>query len=187
MNILGIDSASSSVALTAILDERSVVGKYLLGKPYSPQNPIDAYNGVHMFLSGLSARIEFAFLEQPVVGYGRTGNVQSTIKQSMVSGAIQVALAEWDVHTLLISNTTWKKEIGVGGNASKITIRKWLHLHHPSLYALCTLDQDRIDASCIALYGCAFISEKHRLVASKPMPHTRPRSLLHAPHLHGRV
>ena len=102
MNVLGIDPASSSIALTAIWEEEALVGKYKLGAPYTPQNPTQAYNAVNTFLSRLihgkdsSSLPTLVCLEEPVAAYGRV-NIGSVIKQAQVNGAIQVALGEWEL------------------------------------------------------------------------------------------
>ena len=160
--VIGIDPAANRLAFAGWAQDRFFVRKCNLGSPYTNQHSYRAYEQTSALLSdlplrakGIPAPIRYAFVEAPVVAGAR--NIQSTIKQAVVSGGLQVALLEWGFVIYLVPPTVWKKEIGAGGNASKDRITTHLHAIRPKLAGLCADDQDVLDALGIALYGAAIV------------------------------
>lgn len=89
------------------------------------------------------------YIEAPVVAGAR--NLQSTIKAAMTCGAVIGRLDHATVH--LIAVDTWKKAVCGLGGIDKAAVRDWLYASSPVLAEACNDDQDRIDATCIALAG----------------------------------
>lgn len=109
---------------------------------------------------------EAVYVEEPLVG--RSTRVSLQIAQ--MAGAVLAAVdglrtgdGEY-TRSYLVSNTAWKKELlGRGaGKDIKAQVRKWLDTEFPSYATKCDGDQDRYDASCIALYG-----ERQQLLAAR--------------------
>lgn len=109
---------------------------------------------------------EAVYVEEPLVG--RSTRVSLQIAQ--MAGAVLSAVD--GLHTrdgeytklYLVSNTHWKKALlGIGaGKDIKLKIRKWLDTEFPRYSSKCDGDQDRYDASCIAIYG-----ERQQLLAAR--------------------
>lgn len=89
------------------------------------------------------------YIEAPVVAGAR--NLQSTIKAAMTCGAVVGRLGHTSVY--LIAVDTWKKAVCGLGGIDKAAVRDWLYASSPELATACHDDQDRIDATCIALAG----------------------------------
>ena len=135
------------------MGDQAVMDTYVLGSPFTTAVPERAYACMSEFLQattidGITPRV---FMEAPVVAGAR--NIQSTIKQAMVSGALQTAVSEWGEPAVLVAVSSWKAGVGMGGNAGKQRVREWLADAQPGLSTMCAYDQDLIDASCVALYG----------------------------------
>ena len=91
------------------------------------------------------------WVEQPYLSNGPGKNQNTTIKMAELVGAIKAA-AEWGEVTL-VGQSTWKAQVCGNGRTEKDEVALWLSANHPDLYAKCVMDQDRIDAMCIGLYG----------------------------------
>ena len=163
--VVGIDPSAGTLALVCLADDLAVVDKANLGRPFTTLIPERAYAVVSEFLASVSTGVAEprVFMEAPVVAGAR--NIQSTVKQAMVSGAVQVAVSEWGTETILLAPATWKKDVGVGGNANKEKVAAWLKKNHRRLYDMCMMDQDLIDAACIALVGRDVVERASRMAA----------------------
>ena len=85
-------------------------------------------------------------VEYPI--QGRSLNVQTTIRMSMMAGAI---MSVSDTPKVLITPSEWKK-ITVGrGNATKSEVSEWLSQQLTAAWRDTNGDQDLVDATCIAL------------------------------------
>lgn len=158
MIVLGVDPSSTQLAFFADTGDYLLSEKIKLGKKYEPYHPFAAYQEVSLYLGRLLDPLakgndleRAAFVEAPT-GAARL-DMQSLVKQAMVSGGLQVALYEWGFKVYLIPPSTWKKEIGAGGNASKDAVRGFLETNHEAEAELCEGDQDRFDALGLALCG----------------------------------
>ena len=106
------------------------------------------------------------YVEEPIAGR----SVRVSLQIAQMAGAVLSALD--DLHnrdgvltrSYLVSNTHWKKALlGLGaGKDIKLKVRKWLDTEFPSYASKCDGDQDRYDASCIAIYG-----ERQQLLAAR--------------------
>lgn len=95
-------------------------------------------------------RVDVVYIEEPLIG--RSTRVSLQIAQ--VAGAVLSHLSHVP-HSYLVSNTAWKKAvIGVGaGKDIKLKIQMWLDEMFPGYATPCDGDQDKYDATCIAIYG----------------------------------
>ena len=186
--MIGVDPAANRLAFAGWVQDRFFVHKSSLGSPYTNQHSYRAYTEVSALLSdlplrthGIPAPVRYAFVEAPVVAGAR--NIQSTIKQAVVSGGLQVALIEWGFVIYLVPPSVWKKEIGAGGNADKVKLTAHLHAIRPNLTSLCNDDQDVIDALGVALYGAAIVRRGNGLAVPGTVSRGR-KPLLRRPRLH---
>lgn len=147
--IIGIDPGSTKLAVC--LDERTEgrVSFYetKLPSPYRPQTCGLAAQWLRDIFSSLNTSVSCkAFLEAPIM----VRNTQSTLKQAMVSGAIQATLDDLGIDVYLVPVTQWKKEIIGKGNASKAEVSEWVEKKYPKLKGE---SQDMKDSFCLYLYG----------------------------------
>jgi Holliday junction resolvasome RuvABC endonuclease subunit len=107
--------------------------------------------------------VDTVYVEEPIAGR----SVRVSLQIAQMAGAVLSAVdglhnADGELsHSYLVSNTAWKKLLIGSGNANKEKIRKWLDTEFPSYASKCGSDQDRYDATCIALYG-----ERQQLLAA---------------------
>ena len=151
--ILGIDPASTKIALVALSED----GKYMslsnakLGKSGGEA----CYNATTV--TKKLGKISFAFIESPVVG---RGGVRSTMVQCFTSGAIQAVLYEYGIPTQAANVSSWKKSVIGKGNATKEEVAEHLRYRWSALHKSANGNQDLVDASCIALYGQSIVGGK---------------------------
>ena len=53
----------------------------------------------------------------------------------------------------LVPVSSWKKEVCGHGGLAKPDIAAWLKVHQPMFFDNCLDDQNKIDATCISMYG----------------------------------
>jgi Holliday junction resolvasome RuvABC endonuclease subunit len=91
------------------------------------------------------------FIEEPPAAGAK--NLRTFLKLAQVSAAVAVGAIQAHAVVVFVPVSSWKKEVIGNGGASKELIAAWLSQVHPTYYAQCDQDQNRIDATCIALYG----------------------------------
>lgn len=100
------------------------------------------------------------FIEEAMIGKG----VRASLQVAQMSGAVlnQIAAIRPDLNPTLIPVDSWKKLVIGKGGVSKERVSEWLEQHHESWFKQClferpragtTINQDRVDAICIGLYG----------------------------------
>ena len=104
---------------------------------------------------------DYVFVEEPLVGRG----VRASMQVSQAAGAVLAALGGGvhEVKSALVPVGTWKKEVIGSGSANKDTVKDWLREAYPVYATLCGSNQDRIDATCIGLYGVQLIERADAL------------------------
>lgn len=101
--------------------------------------------------AALSSPLTVAQIESPLLG---NRNIQTTIKQSLVNGAIQAALRGMGVPVLMVQPTSWKLAALGRGNLSKDEVRESVHRLFPVSIKACGDDQDKLDS--FAIYIMAY-------------------------------
>ena len=175
--IIGFDLSSAKVAGVAIPVEddgntawinhkqQAHLVNHKMTVPYIANNCLTAYDLVSNWLINLRD-LDYEFsqiaVEHPVYGT----NQRSTIVQSMVNGAVQVAILRWSgVQPLMVHNTEWKKAVVDNGAASKALVMEYMRDYHPWLYEAAQVemrggrwktDQDVLDAGAVALWAIQF-------------------------------
>lgn len=165
MIIAGVDLGVRKVAVSVIADDELLITKAFEVSAKLPRST-QLREVSHWTVELLNLyRPEAVYVEEPLVG--RSTRVSLQIAQT--AGAVLASLdllhspdGEY-TRSYLVSNTAWKKELlGKGGGKDiKLLIRKWLDTEFPSYASKCDGDQDRYDASCIAIYG-----ERQQLIAA---------------------
>lgn len=87
------------------------------------------------------------YIEEPVVAGVR--NLRTAIQMAQTAGALAAAVP----HAKFVPVASWKKGTVGKGNASKDDVSNWLSDLHPCYFDTCGADQNRVDATCIAIYG----------------------------------
>lgn len=107
-----------------------------------------------------SRQPDYVFIETPIIGNNRKYSMQI----SEVYGAVLAACGLWQsvggeepVVVIGVNNSEWKRQlIGKMPRTSvevKKVVRRYLEELDSTYAVVCDGDQDRVDASCIALYG----------------------------------
>lgn len=92
----------------------------------------------------------YVFVEEALIGR----NVRSSLQVAQTAGAVMAGLGGiLPIRSYYVEVKKWKKELIDNGNAGKEVVAQWLLMKHPAYAALCGSNQDRIDATCIGLYG----------------------------------
>ncbi|CAB5220291.1 hypothetical protein UFOVP238_17 [uncultured Caudovirales phage] len=154
--VIGVDASTVSVALVATAvghPDRFIFDKYKLHKGVVGMKEAQRHSKyfVQRILSQPAVTaIPVVCIEAPVMA---RMNPQTTIKQAMVNGAIQVGLHQPEVEALLMAPpSTWKKNVLGKGNLDKPAITQAALALCPDV-AKFSGDQDLIDAWCIAQYA----------------------------------
>lgn len=91
------------------------------------------------------------FIEEAYLSNGAHRNQTTTVAMAEVVGAV-LAAEVWGSSTK-VSNSAWKAALLSDGRADKPAIGAWLKRYSPALYEACSGHEDRIDATCIGIYG----------------------------------
>ena len=100
---------------------------------------------------------DYIVIEEPLIGRG----VRASLQIALTAGAVMSAVHP--IKSSFVPVKTWKKEVIGNGNADKEAVRMWLHNADGGYALVCGDDQDRIDASCIALYGAGLLDRASSL------------------------
>jgi Holliday junction resolvasome RuvABC endonuclease subunit len=162
--IVGADLSSSLLAFACQLNGRMVLRKYKLGTPFNPLSCGKALDAAMEYLNdvdqALPSRVErLAYIEAPVVAGAR--NIQSTIKQSFVSGAVQACFVKAGFQVYTVPITTWKKIVTGSGGAKKEQIAPAVCQRYPEVTDVIRRDQDLADACGVFIYG-QFVEQRRR-------------------------
>lgn len=153
--VIGIDSSFVSVALVGGVSEYDFL-TYKVDMPKDPfARPLAGYRAVTRFLRQVrghyGGHVDLVVIEAPVVAGAR--NIQSTIKQSMVNGALQAAVRQQKIPFELIAISSWKKEALGKGNLDKPGVKRAVRSRWPDAATRLGSDQDLFDA--YSIYICA--------------------------------
>lgn len=85
------------------------------------------------------------FVEEPP----KVRNMRTFLHLAQTCGAVM----SLPCPTYCVPVASWKKATVGKGNASKQEVSTWLRENYGAYYDLCGADQDRVDATCIGLYG----------------------------------
>lgn len=157
--VIGVDVSTVSVAMVAMPvpdNHRYIYSKHKLSR--GPAGVSEASTYARSFVRRLIGQpgvsgISLACVEAPVLA---RANPQTTIKQSMVNGAVQAGLlSSPEVSDLLtVPPATWKKRVLGHGNLDKPGITAAALALCPDLEDF-NGDQDLIDAWCVASYSAS--------------------------------
>lgn len=156
--IIGIDPASTKIAVMYFDGVEYFWDEVKLPSPYTPANTHKASVWLYeSIVSHCPPGQQTAFVEAPVVARGA---VQGTIKQAMVSGAIQSTLLRSGIDTHLVSISAWKKLVVGKGNAPKEDVKAMMLAKYPFLKGA---SQDVMDAMGITQYGIVTMKKASNL------------------------
>lgn len=152
---LGIDPASTRIALVAFFDEHEPI--FAENKKLGSSGAVacsaarqETLAFVEKCRSHWPGVLVAATIESPIVG---RGGPRATIVQAFTSGAIQGALFDVGVEVSLANVSSWKKQVVGNGRASKEDIANFVGLRWPAFFSQAEGSQDLADAICIARYG----------------------------------
>jgi len=154
--VIGVDASTVSVAMVATpVDDpsRIIMDKFKLHK--GPMGMGEAQRHARYFVQRILSTpgitsLPVICIEAPVLA---RFNPQTTIKQAMVNGAIQVGLNVPEIEALIaVPPATWKKSVLGKGNLDKPGIAAAAVQLEPRVLSLGG-DQDLIDAWCICRHA----------------------------------
>lgn len=151
MIVAGIDLGKSKAALSIFTDgELSHVEHLELA---DMSRPVVLW-ALAQFVYGFTKTCDQVFIEEPLIGR----NTRNSLEVAQTCGAVIAVHGQIpgrQVH--LVPVATWKKAVVGKGNADKKYVRDWLDGTHSAYAARCGNNQDRIDATCIGLYGAHIV------------------------------
>ena len=95
------------------------------------------------------------------MGNNRKYSLALAETKGAVLGSLSHLRPACDIRTVNVK--AWKKEVVGNGNAGKEQVSNYIVATHPAYAAVCDGDQDRIDATCVALYGLRITSRVREL------------------------
>lgn len=146
---IGIDLGVRSLHVAVIDDyDKLWVNSYVLPRQYERYQELRYCSKfLHDTVGHKSAKV---YIEEPVVAGAR--NLRTSLQMAQLAGALMSTVIQ---PAYFVEVTSWKKKVVGSGNASKEDVALWLKEHHMDYSAACEGDQNKVDATCIALYGQA--------------------------------
>lgn len=148
MNIAGVDLGGRKIAISFFDD-----GKMISALEYETKKSTRARElwDLADWSRNLLRLADLVVVEEPLVGRG----VRSSLQLAQTAGAVLSTIGDTATHTRsqFVEVATWKKDLLGKGNATKDQVRIWLEEHYPAYAVLCGDSQDKVDATCIGLYG----------------------------------
>lgn len=145
MTIWGVDLGVRSAYAAGLGDGGVLVLDCLLQRPNKISRSREL-RLLHEWAHRTFAPDDAVYIEEPPLAGSR--NLRVFLHLGQVAGVIASAC-----EAVLVPVSSWKKGTVGNGAASKELVASWLSRRHPDLYRQCGGDQNRIDATCIALYG----------------------------------
>ena len=145
MTIWGVDLGVRS-AYAAGLDGDDLTLACLIQRPNKTSRSHEL-RLLHEWAITTFAPGDAVYIEEPPLAGSR--NLRVFLHLGQVSGVLASAC-----EATLVPVSSWKKGTVGNGAASKEHVAAWLRRHHPNHHVRCGGDQNSIDATCIALYGC---------------------------------
>lgn len=149
--ITGFDIGSHRIAMSVLATGQS---EYIdWSNLYSGKPKLRTYELYRMrqWVRSMTTQENHPVIERSFLSGGAARNPSTSIALTEVSTIIQSA-RQWDEPPILVSPTTWKKEVIDNYRADKDEIRDWLMARYPDM-AYRSLTEDQVDAFCIAEYG----------------------------------
>lgn len=108
-------------------------------------------SSLYYSIRGLVAIGDQVFVEEPPAAGAK--NLRTFLKLAQVSAAVAIGAIQAGAMVTFVPVSLWKKEVIGNGGASKEFIATWLSRVYPMYFSQCARDQNRVDATCLALYG----------------------------------
>lgn len=152
--VIGIDPQSTRLA-AVVLEGDAFVLEYVV------KMPVNVHDRCwRAFTWGRDLASEYSdatvLVELPFIGRFRT---ESTLGLAKTHGALLAGLVEGGLSNIdTINNRSWKKSVIGNGNATKDDITAWVAGNRPDIHSSIStaprsIQQDLVDAACIAMYG----------------------------------
>lgn len=162
MKYLGIDLGGRKISWALLTEDRLLeVGDLELK---ASGNRAQELHLCAMPITGLVTYADVICVEEAIVGRG----VRASLQIAQNSGHVLGMIGERTHHNpVLVPSGTWKKTVCGNGGLDKQGVAAWLEEHHADWFRQCRytsptglprINQDRIDAICLALYAKAIAS-----------------------------
>ena len=149
--IIGVDISSSRLAMVALTDPLRAL-KVNFRTPWVPEVCAHAQAEAAEFVARVQNELDWngdVWIEGALVGR----NVQTTIVQSYVNGAVQAGVVSVGARVTLIQPSAWKVAVTGNGSADKAQVARRLRLRWPDHSKAARGDEDLVDAFAIAIAG----------------------------------
>jgi Holliday junction resolvasome RuvABC endonuclease subunit len=146
--IVGIDANSRGFAAVWDGGHRDVI----VGDVASSETTMWASKCLARLLKRINvSEGDHVYMEASLVAGAR--NLQSTIKQAYLNGALQGVICATGATCHLVPPTTWKKVATGSGRATKEDVAATISTLRPDFFEQVAGNQDLLDAAAIHIYG----------------------------------
>lgn len=161
--VVGVDASSSRLVAVALVGTELRVSTRKLSSDVTTSCQ-EAYGWMHTVLSEYTPVL--VAVEAPFV---HRLHPTGSVGLAQVNGALLAALGGYS--SISVSPTHWKKTVVGSGKVDKQGIEYWVRAQHPEvvddLVIGDRLDQDRLDAFCIALHAVHVLEIRDRLLVTR--------------------
>lgn len=151
MNLVGIDLGVHKIALAVFLENSLAVTHVYEASADLPRDVQLLEMGHYAMSLAHLHSVDSIWVEDVLVGNNRKYSLALAETKGALLGALSHLRPVTDIRTVNVKE--WKREIVGNGNAGKDTVMNYMVATHPAYAAQCDGDQDRIDATCVGLYG----------------------------------
>ena len=145
--VWGIDLAARSWHAARIENGQHTVYSCVI-KPKKTEERAKILRTLSVELATLLDGADPVYIEEPVVAGVR--NLRSSLMLAQTAGALMSRISG---PVALVPVSSWKKEVCGHGGLGKPEVAAWLKVNQPMFFDNCLDDQNKIDATCIAMFG----------------------------------
>lgn len=151
MRLIGIDLGVRKIALALFVENELAITHAYEAIEELPRDMQLLELGHYALDLALLHDVDSVWIEDVLVGNNRKYSLALAETKGAVMSGLSHLRPLCDIRTVNVKE--WKREIVGNGNAGKDMVSNYIHATHPGYAALCDGDQDRIDATCVGLYG----------------------------------
>lgn len=156
MTIWGVDLGVRSFHAAGLHGQDLTLSECVLATPkkVSAQGPWERGQELAelaRFFRSMLQPWDHVFIEEPPAAGSR--NLRTFLKLGQTSGALATAAGMLGASVTFVPVDTWKMTVCGKGGVPKDVVRSVLTERAPGYSAQCQEDQNKVDATCIALFG----------------------------------
>lgn len=164
MRVWGVDLGVRTAYAAGLSTDNSLEVSTYIQRPNSRSRELRL---LHEWAQETFGPDDVLYIEEPPLAGAR--NLRTFLHLSQVSGVMACTR-----DATLVPVSSWKKGTVGNGSATKDLVSRWLSRRYPEYHRVCTEDQNLIDATCLALYGC--LDQGRPRPDRNPLPRTKRRT-----------